>query len=65
MQDELKLCPNLTMNMGVRYTFYNIFHEVLGRGNPFDFATCGSQGYCGVGASFGNPIRSISIRASP
>jgi Carboxypeptidase regulatory-like domain/TonB dependent receptor len=55
VQDEWKLRPNLTLNAGVRYTFYNIFHEVLGRANPFDFATCGPQGYCGVGASFGNP----------
>jgi hypothetical protein len=28
---------------------------VLGRANPFDFATCGPQGFCGVGASFGQP----------
>lgn len=25
------------------------------RANPFDFATCGPQGFCGVGASFGKP----------
>jgi hypothetical protein len=54
-QDEWKLRPNLTLNLGVRYTFYNIFHEVHGKANPFDFATCGPQGFCGVGASFGNP----------
>ena len=23
--------------------------------DPFDFATCGPQGFCGVGASFGRP----------
>ncbi|MGB6742200.1 MAG: TonB-dependent receptor, partial [Terracidiphilus sp.] len=28
---------------------------VHGKANPFDFATCGPQGFCGVGASFGNP----------
>ena len=54
-QDEWKLRPNLTLNLGVRYTFYNIFHEVHGKANPFDFATCGAAGFCGVGASFGNP----------
>ncbi len=43
------------MNLGARYSFFNIFHEVLGRANPFDFATCGPQGFCGVGASFGQP----------
>lgn len=54
-QDEWKLRPNLTLNLGVRYSFYNIFHEVHGKANPFDFATCGPAGFCGVGASFGNP----------
>jgi len=54
-QDEFKWRPNLTLNLGLRYTYFGIFNEVLGRGNPFDFATCGPQGYCGVGASFGPP----------
>jgi hypothetical protein len=55
VQDEFKLLPNFTLNLGLRYSFFNIFHEVLGRANPFDFATCGPQGFCGVGASFGQP----------
>jgi Carboxypeptidase regulatory-like domain/TonB dependent receptor len=55
LQDEFKWRPNLTLNLGVRYSFFNIFHEVEGRSNPFDFATCGPQGFCGVGASFGQP----------
>ena len=55
IQDEFKWRPNLTLNLGARYTFFNLFHEVLGRANPFDFATCGPQGFCGVGASFGQP----------
>ena len=55
VQDEFKWRPNLTLNLGLRYSFFNIFHEVLGRANPFDFATCGPQGFCGVGASFGQP----------
>jgi hypothetical protein len=53
-EDEWKLRSNLTINAGVRYTFYNIFHEVFGRAIPFDFTTCGPQGYCSAGASFGN-----------
>jgi len=55
VQDEIKLLPNFTLNLGARYSFFNIFHEVQGRSNPFDFATCGPQGFCGVGASFGQP----------
>lgn len=54
-QDEFKWRPNFTWNVGVRYSFFNIFHEAQGRANPFDFATCGPQGFCGVGASFGQP----------
>ena len=53
VQDEFKVTSNLTLNLGARYSFFNIFHEVQGRANPFDFATCGPQGFCGVGASFG------------
>jgi hypothetical protein len=55
VQDEFKWRPNVTLNLGARYSFFNIFHEVQGRSNPFDFATCGPQGFCGVGASFGQP----------
>ena len=55
LQDEFKWLPNLTVNVGARDSFFNIFHEVQGRANPFDFATCGPQGFCGVGASFGQP----------
>src|SRR5262249_36645805 len=53
--DEYKWRPNFTWNLGLRYSFFNIFHEAQGRANPFDFATCGPQGFCGVGASFGQP----------
>jgi len=53
-QDEYKIRPNLTFTIGLRYSFFGIFHEVHGLANPFDFATCGPQGFCGVGASFGH-----------
>jgi len=55
VQDEFKWKPTFTLNVGLRYSYFGVFHEVQGRGNPFDFATCGPQGYCGVGASFGQP----------
>jgi len=52
-QDEYKVAPSLTLNLGVRYTIFDLFHEENGLANPFDFTTCGTQGFCGVGASFG------------
>jgi hypothetical protein len=55
VQDEFKWRPNLTLNLGARYSFFGIFHEVHDRSNPFDFASCGPQGFCGIGASFGEP----------
>lgn len=55
IQDEFKWRPDFTLNLGARYSFFNIFHEIYGRPNPFDFSTCGSAGFCGVGASFGRP----------
>ena len=53
VEDELKATPHLSFNLGARYSVFDLFHEAHGRANPFDFATCGPQGYCGVGASFG------------
>ncbi len=52
-QDEYKWRPNLVLNLGVRYSIFDLFHEAHGKADPFDFATCGAQGFCGVGASFG------------
>jgi hypothetical protein len=53
VQDEYRWGPKLTLNLGVRYTIFDLFHEENGLANPFDFATCGPRGFCGVGASFG------------
>jgi hypothetical protein len=55
IQDEFKLRPNLTVNAGLRYEFYNDFHEATGRANPFDFQTCG--GFCGPNAAFLYPAK--------
>jgi hypothetical protein len=54
IQDEFKVRPNLTLNLGARYTVFQLFHEAHGKANPFDFDTCGPQGFCGLGASFGH-----------
>ncbi len=52
-QDEYKATPRITLNLGVRYTVFDLFHEAHGQANPFDFGTCGPQGFCGAGVSFG------------
>ena len=52
-QDEFKWRRNLVLNLGLRYTIFDLFHEANGLANPFDFSTCGAGGFCGVGASFG------------
>jgi Carboxypeptidase regulatory-like domain len=53
IQDEYRLRPNFTVNIGLRYSFFNVFHEAQGRAVPFDFATCG--GLCAQGAPFSDP----------
>ena len=52
-QDEYKVTANLTVNIGLRYSFFNVFHEVDNRAIPFDFATCG--GYCSQESAFTYP----------
>ena len=53
IQDEYKVSQTVTANVGLHYTIFDLFHEVNGKPNPFDFDTCGPQGFCVVGASFG------------
>jgi hypothetical protein len=55
VEDEFKLRPNLTLNAGLRYEFYNDFHEITGRAIPFDFQTCG--GFCPPSAAFLFPAK--------
>ena len=43
VQDEFKATPNLTLNMGLRYEYYSVTHEVLGRAAVFDIPGCGGQ----------------------
>jgi carboxypeptidase family protein len=52
-QDGYKARPNLTLNLGVHYTIFGLFSENNGLAEPFDFATCGPQGFCPAGSSFG------------
>ncbi len=53
IQDTWKVQPHLTFNIGLRYEFFNAFHEIYGRNIPFDHRTCG--GYCPVGSAFSFP----------
>ena len=53
--DQYRLTPKLTIDMGLHYSFFNVFHEAQGRAIPFDFATCG--GYCPAGSLWTFPRR--------
>ena len=55
IQDEYKVTPALTLNLGLRYQFFNRFYESQNRAIPFDFATCGPHGFCGARAEFSRP----------
>ncbi len=54
-QDEWKVSDSLTVNLGLRYNFFNRFHEVANRAVPFDFLTCGPQGFCPSNAEWSKP----------
>jgi hypothetical protein len=54
IQDAWKARPNFTLTIGLRYEFFNRFHEIYGRDIPFDLNTCG--GFCPVGGEFTYPV---------
>ena len=69
IQDSWKLRPELTVNIGFRYEFFNAFHEQYGRDLPFDPATC-PNGYCPQGSAFDfpkkwNPEPRLSVAWAP
>jgi hypothetical protein len=53
VQDAWKVTPDLNVNIGLRYEFFNAFHEAHGRDLPFDLASCG--GFCPQGSDFDFP----------
>jgi Carboxypeptidase regulatory-like domain len=60
-QDEMKLRPNLTLNVGIRYEYYTPLHEINGRYVFFDTATgiLSSPNFCY------NPFASLQSICSP
>ena len=51
VQDELRVSPEITANLGLRYEFFGVPSEVNGRGIVFDPLTC-AGGYCPAGTAF-------------
>jgi carboxypeptidase family protein/TonB-dependent receptor-like protein len=51
-QDEIKLRPDLTVNLGMRYEYYTVMHEILGRYRLWQ-VQCG--GFCPPGTPYYQP----------
>jgi hypothetical protein len=49
--DEMKLRPNLTVNVGLRYEFFGVPYEVHDRGQTFDPNSCPNL-WCGHGVDW-------------
>ncbi len=54
--DQFKIRPNLTVNAGLRYEYFNVDYDKNNIGLVFDPFTCGLQ-YCPAGTSFYLPNR--------
>jgi len=51
VQDEFKLRPNLTFNVGLRYEYFGVFSEVNNHYVAFDPKSC-AGGFCPAGSDF-------------
>src|SRR5215471_2566092 len=52
-QDELRLNGSLSLNLGLRYEYYSVMHEILNRSAVVDIKTCG--GFCPKGTPYYDP----------
>src|SRR5215813_7287585 len=52
-QDEFRLKPSLTLNLGLRYEYYSVMHEILNRSAVVDINGCG--GFCPKGTPYYDP----------
>ena len=52
-QDEFRVTPNLTLNIGLRYEYYSVTHEILNRSAVVDILGCG--GFCPKGTPYFDP----------
>jgi hypothetical protein len=53
LQDEFRVKPSLTLNLGMRYEYYSVMHEILNRSAVVDIAGCG--GFCPKGTPYYDP----------
>ena len=53
VQDDFKISQDLTLNLGLRYEYYSVAHEILNRSAVVDILGCG--GFCPKGTPYYNP----------
>jgi hypothetical protein len=53
VQDEFRVSPTLTLNLGLRYEYYSVAHEILNRSAVVDIQGCG--GVCPKGTPYYDP----------